>query len=67
MAPKDSRFAGLSTDPRFRKTKQKALKVELDDRFKSVLDEGGVFAKEKGPGKKGEPAILLGRALELTV
>lgn len=54
MPPKDSRFATLHTDPRFRRTKEKALKVELDDRFKSVLDEGGVFAKEKGPGKKGE-------------
>ena len=29
------------------------LKVELDDRFKSVLDEGGVFAKDAGRDKKG--------------
>ena len=57
MPPKDSRFATLHTDPRFRRTKEKALKVELDDRFKTVLDEGGVFAKETGPAKKGEHTI----------
>jgi len=33
----DSRFARLQTDPRFRRAKQKSLKVEIDDRFKDVL------------------------------
>lgn len=49
----DKRFASLKSDPRFRKQKADKFKVEIDDRFKSVLDEGGVFAKERGPGAKG--------------
>ena len=48
---KDARFASLSSDPRFRKTKAKQLKVEVDDRFKAVLDQGGVFAKDAAGGK----------------
>lgn len=50
---KDTRFASLKTDPRFRRPKAQKLKVELDDRFKSVLDEGGVFAKDAAKDKKG--------------
>jgi galactose-1-phosphate uridylyltransferase len=54
---KDARFATLQTDPRFRKTKAKQLKVEVDDRFKAVLDEGGVFAKEAS-GSKGAYSLV---------
>ncbi|ODN79732.1 hypothetical protein L202_03650 [Cryptococcus amylolentus CBS 6039] len=45
----DPRFASLKTDPRFRRSKQKNLKVEIDERFKDVLESeefGG-----KGPGR----------------
>lgn len=49
MAPTDARFARLQTDPRFRRPKQKALKVEIDERFKDVLNED--FGKEKGKGE----------------
>ncbi|CDZ98668.1 Uncharacterized conserved protein [Phaffia rhodozyma] len=45
MAPKDARFASVQSDPRFRKPKQSKLKVELDDRFKSILDDGKVGGK----------------------
>jgi len=47
MAP-DARFARLTTDPRFRRPKQKAVKAEIDERFKDVLSED--FGKEKGKG-----------------
>lgn len=50
MAPKEGRFASVKTDPRFRKTKASKHKVQLDDRFKSVLDEGGVFAADNKRG-----------------
>lgn len=42
----DARFARLATDPRFRRPKQKAVKAEIDERFKDVLTEE--FGKEKG-------------------
>ncbi|WVQ72765.1 hypothetical protein IAR50_002325 [Cryptococcus sp. DSM 104548] len=45
----DPRFASLKTDPRFRRSKQKNLKVEIDERFRDVLESeefGG-----KGPGR----------------
>lgn len=49
MAPTtDERFKRLHTDPRFRRPKQKAVKAEIDDRFKDVLSED--FGKEKGKG-----------------
>lgn len=58
MAPtSDTRFARLQTDPRFRKPKQKHLKVEIDDRFRDVLEseefggKGKGMAKGKGKGK----------------
>lgn len=50
MAPKEGRFSSVKTDPRFRKTKASKHKVQLDDRFKSVLDEGGVFAADNKRG-----------------
>ena len=58
MAPTgDERFARLKTDPRFRRPKQKQLKVEIDDRFKDVLESeefgGKGTGKGKGKGKEG--------------
>lgn len=47
----DPRFARLQTDPRFRRPKQKALKVELDERFKDVLESEEFGAKGTGKGK----------------
>jgi hypothetical protein len=49
MAPTDARFARLTTDPRFRRPKQKTVKAEIDERFKDVLSED--FGKDKGKGK----------------
>lgn len=56
MVPTDARFARLQTDPRFRKPKQKNLKVEIDERFRDVLESeefggGGKQAKAAGKGK----------------
>lgn len=45
MAP-DQRFARLTTDPRFRRAKQKNVKAEIDERFKDVLTED--FGKVQG-------------------
>jgi len=42
----DPRFARLKTDPRFRRIKKAQHKVVIDDRFKSVLDQGK--KKDKG-------------------
>jgi hypothetical protein len=51
MAPKPGgRFASVKTDPRFRRAKASKSKVQLDDRFKAVLDEGGVFAADNKRG-----------------
>ncbi|KAJ3479605.1 hypothetical protein NLI96_g8934 [Meripilus lineatus] len=36
----DPRFARLKTDPRFRRIKKKDSKVVVDDRFKSIFDDG---------------------------
>lgn len=62
MPPKttDTRFARLQTDPRFRRPKQKNVKVEIDDRFKDVLqsEEFGGKGKGKGKGKAGEGGEL---------
>ena len=57
----DPRFARLATDPRFRRPKQKQLKVQLDDRFKKVL-QSDEFAEgpNKGKGKQtGEIVVIL--------
>jgi hypothetical protein len=52
MAPTaDPRFARLQTDPRFRRAKQKSLKVEIDDRFRDVLESEEFGGKGKGKGK----------------
>lgn len=40
MAPKDARFSRLSTDPRFLRPSKASQKVVLDDRFKSLLEDG---------------------------
>ncbi|KAF8525159.1 hypothetical protein BU17DRAFT_62867 [Hysterangium stoloniferum] len=45
----DPRFARLKTDPRFRKPRKKNKKVVIDDRFKSIFDEG-----EKTKGGNGK-------------
>ncbi len=50
----DPRFARLTTDPRFRRPKQRQLKVQLVDRFKEVLESdefGGKGTTGKGKGK----------------
>jgi hypothetical protein len=49
----DQRFASAKTDPRFRKPKSKQLKVELDDRFKDVLERSD-FAEGSGSGRKAK-------------
>lgn len=47
----DPRFAGLKTDPRFRRPKQKQLKVEIDERFRDVLESEEFGGKGTGKGK----------------
>nr|XP_018263187.1 uncharacterized protein I303_04680 [Kwoniella dejecticola CBS 10117]OBR85345.1 hypothetical protein I303_04680 [Kwoniella dejecticola CBS 10117] len=56
----DPRFARLKTDPRFRRPKQNKLKVEIDDRFKDVLESEEFGGKGKGKAsgrvdKRGRP------------
>lgn len=46
----DARFARLETDPRFRRPKKKQLKVEIDDRFKEVLQGDDFAAESRGKG-----------------
>lgn len=62
MAPKinDARFARLQTDPRFRRPNKKTTTVEIDDRFKDVLEseEFGGKGKGKGKGKASEGGEL---------
>lgn len=54
MAPKDPRFARLSTDPRFLRPSKASQKVVLDDRFKSLLEDDAAedTAKVDKYGKK---------------
>ena len=54
--PTDPRFARLQTDPRFRRPRQKSFKVEIDDRFRDVLEkeEFGGSGKGKGRANEGE-------------
>lgn len=53
MAPKttDARFARLQTDPRFRRPNKKTTTVEIDERFKDVLESEEFGGKGKGKGK----------------
>ncbi|WVQ82232.1 hypothetical protein IAT38_004360 [Cryptococcus sp. DSM 104549] len=55
----DPRFASAKTDPRFRRPKQKNLKVEIDERFRDVLEseEFGGSGKGKGKGKAGAARV----------
>jgi len=46
----DPRFTKLKTDPRFRRIRRKESKVVVDERFKSVFDEGK-GKKNKGKGR----------------
>lgn len=54
----DERFARLKTDPRFRRPKQKQLKVEIDSRFKDVLESEEFGGKGKGKGKASDGEFL---------
>lgn len=47
----DPRFARLKSDPRFRRIRRKEAKVVVDERFKSVFDEGK-GKKNKGKGEQ---------------
>ncbi|OCF74789.1 hypothetical protein I204_05171 [Kwoniella mangroviensis CBS 8886] len=59
----DPRFARLKTDPRFRRPKQKNLKVEIDERFKDVLESEEFGGKGKGKGKASGRVDKRGRPL----
>jgi hypothetical protein len=66
MAPKttDARFTRLQTDPRFRRPNKKTTIVEIDERFKDVLESEEFGGKGKGKGKakasEGGKSICLG-------
>ncbi|KAK8864269.1 hypothetical protein IAR55_001515 [Kwoniella newhampshirensis] len=59
----DPRFARLKTDPRFRRPKQKNLKVEIDERFRDVLESEEFGGKGKGGGSAGARVDKRGRAI----
>ena len=50
----DPRFARFKTDPRFRRIRKKEAKVVVDERFKSIFDEG----KGKKKDKKGKGTFV---------
>lgn len=50
----DPRFAGVATDPRFRRPKQKNVKVEIDERFRQVLESDEFGGQGISTGKKGK-------------
>jgi hypothetical protein len=50
----DPRFAGVATDPRFRRPKQKNVKVEIDERFRQVLESDEFGGQGIATGKKGK-------------
>ncbi|EIW70790.1 hypothetical protein TREMEDRAFT_68226 [Tremella mesenterica DSM 1558] len=52
--PTDPRFARLQTDPRFRRPKQKNLKVVIDERFREVLESDEFGQGGKGVDKRGK-------------
>ncbi|KAI0695164.1 hypothetical protein BC835DRAFT_1273760 [Cytidiella melzeri] len=47
----DPRFAKLKTDPRFRRIRKKESKVVVDERFKSIFDEGDGKKNKKKAGR----------------
>lgn len=53
LDPMSSRFQRLKTDPRFRKPRKHANKVEIDPRFRSVLQE----SSEKKSGEVASSRI----------
>ncbi|WWD17434.1 hypothetical protein CI109_101875 [Kwoniella shandongensis] len=62
----DPRFARLKTDPRFRRPKQKNLKVEIDERFRDVLESEEFGGKGKGKGKSAAGARVDKRGRAIT-
>ncbi|OWZ81169.1 hypothetical protein C365_00136 [Cryptococcus neoformans Bt85] len=64
----DPRFASVKTDPRFRRPKQKNLKIEIDERFRDVLESEEFGGKSKGGAKvdkRGRPVTLSHKADQL--
>lgn len=49
----DPRFVRFKTDPRFRRIRKKEAKVVVDERFKSIFDEGKGKKDKKGKGVFG--------------
>lgn len=47
----DPRFARIKTDPRFRRIRKKEDKVVVDERFKSIFDDGKGKKKKDRKGK----------------
>ena len=62
--PLDPRFARLQTDPRFRRPKQRNLKVEIDERFRGILEsEEFVGSSKKREGKDSRLIAHLSRII----
>lgn len=66
----DPRFAGVATDPRFRRPKQKNVKVEIDERFRQVLESDefggeGIATGKKGKRLGGSLVVILSRGVSL--
>ena len=54
MSSNDSRFAGVSTDPRFRRAPRSERKIVLDERFSKMLtDERFLMSEHRDP--RGRP------------
>ena len=54
MSANDSRFAGVSTDPRFRRAPRSERKIVLDERFSKMLtDERFLVSEHRDP--RGRP------------
>lgn len=60
-AMSDPRFARLRTDPRFRKPKKSTTKVVVDERFKSIFDDGEKGKKSKSAGGRHLTSVSYGR------
>lgn len=52
MNIKDSRFAKISRDPRFKHSSSTNTKLRIDDRFADVIKEGSAFDREEGTQAK---------------